>query len=207
MEDRLVWLLFVGPQTLEVDLHDSIQWAVKLLLRFDAPIIQPAISRILSLTIWWFGSPRNVPPENRLMKRGRFENRPSIDSVVEEHDQCRSPVVPNGERLLPTPWPFQLVRGEVERIQIRLGQIVTAGHVPLWLGFWKSRKFLQKVLLPSPREKRSEILAGFVGRSSSVRSAVTLRFLIDPVEKFSKVRSANLIDINSLSPGGPLGDG
>lgn len=76
------------------------------------------------------------------MKSGRFEHRSCINAIVEEYDQRGSPVMPNGERLLPASWSLQLIRGKVESIQVRLGQIVASCDISLRLGLGKSGKFL-----------------------------------------------------------------
>ena len=54
---------------------------------------------------------------------------PGVDAVVEEHDQGGARVVANWMRGVPAPRASQLVSGEVEGVDLRLGQVVSAGDV------------------------------------------------------------------------------
>ncbi len=114
-------------------MNDPIHRPVKLFPRFHPPVVEPAVARVLALAVGRFRPPRDVPPKDWLVKAGDLENRPGVDRVIEEHDQGRSPVVPDGERLLPAAGPLQLVGGEVQSIQIGLGQVMTSGNIPLRL--------------------------------------------------------------------------
>lgn len=143
------------PSALEMDLHDSIHRAIELLVRLHAAIVQPTVLRFPALTVRWFRASEDVPPQNRLMETGGLEDRSDVHSVVEEHDQRGPPVMAHRQRPLPAPWPWQLVRGEIERVQVGLRQIVASGHIPLGLGFGKSRQLFQIILLRGPGQEGS----------------------------------------------------
>ena len=177
---------------------------MELLLSFYTPVEQPAVTRIFALTVRWFGTPTDVPPEIRLVECCGPEDRAGVDTIIEEHDQGRPPVVADSQRLLPAPRPLKFVRGEVEGIQVRLREIVPTSDVTLWLRLWEPRQFFQEVLLPGPRQDRPQVLAGLVRRASGVGSAVCRGLLVDPVEEVPKVNPANLVDIYPFPPGGPL---
>ena len=84
-----------------------------------------------------------------------LEESSCINAVVEEDNQSSAPIVTDRELLLPPTWSFQLKRGEVERVEISLGQIVATCYVALRFGFWESRKMLNQVLFPCPRQNRT----------------------------------------------------
>ena len=115
----LVGLRISWPNTLQMYLNGAVHGPIELLLRFDAAIVQPAIPRFPALAVRWFGAPRHVPPKNRLMKAGGLEHRPRVDALVEKDYQSRPSIVSDRKRLDPAPWPWQLVRGKVEGVQVR----------------------------------------------------------------------------------------
>ena len=148
-----------------------------------------------------------MSPKNRLMESGGPEHRPRVDAIVEKDHQGRPPAVSDRKRLLPPPWLRQLVRGKVEGVQVRLRQIVSAGHISLRLGFGKPWELLQIILLPSPGHDCPEILASLVRGPSGIGTSVVTCSFMDPVEEFTNVVSLNLIDVDSFAPGTPLRDG
>jgi hypothetical protein len=74
------------------------------------------------------------------------------------------------------------VVGEVEGVDLGLGQVVSAGDGALLLGLrepqWRAGEFL----LPSRREDDAEVLAGRVGRAAGVRTFIRDGALVDPVQ-------------------------
>ena len=131
-------------------MNDPVHRSMKLFLCFYPPIVHPPIATLLPLTIRWLGTPRHVPPQNRFVKARRLEHGSGIDAVIEEHNQCRSPVVPDRVGLFPAAQSWKFVSGEVQGIEIRLGQIVTPSNISLFLRFRKSRELGYVVMLPSP---------------------------------------------------------
>ena len=160
------------------------------------------------MTVGRLWPPRYVLPQNGLMETGRLEDGSRIDPVVEEYYQRCSPVVPDCQWLLPSSGSCQLVSGEVERIEIGFGQIMSSSDI-VSLGFraGKSRQFGDEVSLPGPGHDRSKVLASLVRGPPGIGAAILNSFLVNPIQEFANVRSVDLIDINTFSPGGPLGDG
>ncbi len=80
-----------------------------------------------------------MSPEYRLVKSSRPEHRPSIDSIVEEHDQRRSPIVADRESLLPASQLRQLVGGKIQSVEIFFCQIVPTSDITLRFRAGESR--------------------------------------------------------------------
>ncbi len=87
-----------------------------------------------------------------------------VQTLVEEHHQCRSPVPTDGERLTPTAWPFQLVGGEIQRVDFRLCQVVPPGYDALRLDLGE----------PNLRELLADDIVGLLEKSepSDPRTAI-----------------------------------
>src|SRR6056297_2607847 len=187
-------------------MNDPVHRPVKLFPRFDPAVVEPAVARVLSLAVGRIRAPRDVPPKDWFVKAGALENCPGVDSVIEKYDQGRSPVVTHAERLLPAAGPLQSVGGEVQSIQIGLGQVMASGNIPLRFGAWEPGQLGDVILLPGPGHNRSEILAGLVRRTPRIRAAILGCFLVDPVQKIANMRTIDLGNIDAIAPGNPLGD-
>ena len=102
------------------------------------------------------------------MERRRLPHRSRIDAVVEEHDQGGAPVPADRMRGVPSPRPSHLVGGEIEGVDLGLGEVVAASDVALVPGPGEPRRRIDQFLLPGPTEDGAEMLAGLVGRAARV---------------------------------------
>ena len=113
------------------------------------------------------------------MERRRFPDRSGINAVVEEHDQRAPPVPPNRDRAVPASRALHLVSREVEGIDFRLGQIVSARHIALRPGLWESRRRVDQFLFPGPRNDGAQVFAGLVCGATGIRPFVCDRPVFD----------------------------
>ena len=104
------------------------------------------------------------------MGRGGLPDGPGIDAVVEEHDQGGPPVPADRMRGVPAARPPHLVGGEVQGVDLGLGQVVPASDVALVPRRGEPRQGVDQLLLPGPGEDGAEVLAGLVGRAAWVLS-------------------------------------
>ena len=141
------------------------------------------------------------------MGRRRLPDGPGVDAVVEEHDQGGPPVAADRQGSVPAPRPPHLVGGEVEGVDLGLGQVVAAGDVALVPGPGEPRRRLDQLLLPGPGEDGAEVLAGLVGRAARVGPLVLDGLLVDPVEELADVLAPQLLDRAAAAPPLPLPDG
>ena len=84
-------------------------------------------------------------------------DRSGIDSIVEEDDQCCSPISSDWPGFVPTARALHLMSREVEGVQLGLGQIVLSSNVSLWLVSGKSWKRFDEVMFPGPRQSGSKM--------------------------------------------------
>ena len=118
----------------------------RLARRFDRPS-QPASANrlrqhghslswrsLLRLAIRRFPIPDHMAPQDRFVGRRGPPDSPGVHAVVEEHDQGGAPVAANGMRGVPAPRASHFVGGEVEGVDLGLGQVVSAGDVARSLG-------------------------------------------------------------------------
>ena len=148
-----------------------------------------------------------MAPEDRLVGRRGPPDGPGIDAVVEEHDQGGAPVPADRMRGVPPPRPSHLVGGEVEGVDLGLGQVVSAGDVALVPGRGEPRRRVDQLLLPGPVEDGAEVLAGLVGRAAGVLSLIRDGLLVDPVEELADVLAPQLLDGDAAAPLLPLPEG
>ena len=104
---------------------------------------------------------------------------------------------------VPAPRPSHRVGGEVEGVDLGLGQVVAAGHVALVPGPGEPRRRLDQLLLPGPREDGAEVLAGLVGGAAGVGTLVLDGPLVDPVEELADVLALQLLDRAARRPTAP----
>ena len=62
-------------------------------------------------------------------------------------------------------------------------------------------------MFPRPRHDRSQVLACFVRSATGIGAAVLGSLVMDPIQKIANMRPVDLVDIDAVAPGGPLGDG
>ncbi len=110
----------------------------------------------------------------------------------------------DGDGMLPATWTRKLISGEIQCVEIGFGQIMTTGHIPLWLRLWKSRKLFNKILLPCPRQNCPQMLACFVCCSAWIRPAILNCLVVNVIQKFPKMRSLDLVYVDASFPGEPL---
>ena len=96
---------------------------------------------------------------------------------VEEYHEGRPPVSSHGHRGLPPARALQLVCCKIECVDLGLGQVVSSRYIPLWSRLRKPRQRVNQILLPGPRDNRSQVFArlvrmcpGFVPSSAIARS-------------------------------------
>ena len=73
-----------------------------------------------------------------------------VNKAVEKDNECAPPVATDRKRMIPTARSPHLVRGEIESVDLGLGQIVPPGNIALRLQSRKSWESIDKVLLPGP---------------------------------------------------------
>src|SRR5262245_28700721 len=172
----------------EMSMHDMIHRPVKRLAGLHAAIEQPSpLGPPLKLSIRGLWVPRHVPPEDRFVEGSGLPDRAGIDAVVEEHDQCGSPVPPHGKRAIPTPGAVHLVRLAVERGNVGLRQVVPAGDVSLVPRLREAGRGLDQLLFPRPGEDGAEVFAGLVRGATRVRPLLREGALVDPVEELAEL--------------------
>ena len=110
-------------------------------------------------------------------------------------------------RGVPAPRPPHLVGGEVEGVDLGLGQVVAAGDVALVPGPGEPRRRVDQLLLPGPVEDGAEVLAGLVGRAARVLSLILDGLFVDPVEELADVLAPQLLDGDAAAPPLPLPEG
>jgi len=59
-----------------------------------------------------------MPPQDWFVKTGGLKDGSGVDPVVEEHDQCGSPVMSDREGLLPAARSLQFLGGERAGVEI-----------------------------------------------------------------------------------------
>ena len=129
----------------------SIHRPVEFPARLHAATVQPTPTRpLFDFTVGRLTIPRYVPPEDRFVKRFRLPDCARVHTVVEEYYERAPPVPADGKLMVPPPRPFHSVRCEIERVDLRLSQVVPPCHVALLLVPRKSRQHLDDVLLPGP---------------------------------------------------------
>ncbi len=97
--------------------------------------------------------------------------------------------MPNRERMRPATQSRQFVGGEVQSVEIRFRQIVTAGNIALRLWFRKGGKLGHVVMLPCPRHDRSQVLPGFVRGATGIGASVLGSLVMHPIQEVANVRS------------------
>ena len=140
------------------------------------------------------------------MKRCRLPDGASIHTVVEEHDQGASPVPTNGIRVPPTSRALHLVSCEVERVDLRLGQVVPARNVALWIVFRESRQDIDNVLLPRPRHHGAQMRTNLVRGPPWISSLLCGSVLIDPIQKLTDCFACNFVKRKPSAPACPLSE-
>ena len=141
------------------------------------------------------------------MEGGGLPDGAGIDAVVEEHDERGSPVPPDRDRTVPAARPLHLVRREVEGVDLRLGQVVSAGHVALLPGLGEPRRRVDQFLLPGPREDGAQVFAGLVRGATGVRPFLGDGTLVDPVQELADVLAPQFLDRDAAAPLLPLPEG
>jgi hypothetical protein len=99
------------------------------------------------------------------------------------------------------------MRGEVEGVDLGLGQVVAAGDVALLIWAREPRGRLDQLLLPGPRQDGAEVLAGLVGGATGVIASIRDGPLVDPVEELADVLAPQLLDRGDAAPALPFPDG
>ena len=140
------------------------------------------------------------------MKRCCLPNRTRIHTVVEEHDQRASPVAANRKWVAPTSGAFHLVSREVERVDLRLGQVVPAGHVALGLELRESWQGIDNVLLPRPRHHGAQMRTNLVRGPPWIFSVVCGGGLVHPIQKLTDFLTSECLKRNSTAPACPLSE-
>ena len=192
----------------EVGVDHPVHRPVERLAGLHPPVEQPAPRRpLLDLAVGRVPLPRDVPPEDRLVGRRRLPDGPGVHAVVEEDDQGGSPVAADRQGSVPAAGPAHGVGGEVEGVDLGLGQVVAAGDVALLPGPGEPGRRLDQLLLPGPGEDGAEVLAGLVGRAARVGPLVPDGLLVDPVEELADVLAPELLDRAPAAPPLPLPDG
>ena len=110
-------------------------------------------------------------------------------------------------RGVPAARPLHLVGGEVEGVDLGLGQVVAAGDVALVPGPGEPRRRVDQLLLPGPVEDGAEVLAGLVGRAARILPLILDGLLVDPVEELAEVLAPQLLDGDAAAPRLPLPEG
>lgn len=124
-----------------------------------------------------------MTPTDRLMEWQRLPDCSRINTVVEEDDQCCSPISSEVRRFLPTSGALHLVRREVKRVQLSLRQIVLSGDGPLRPVSRKSWQRFDQIMLPSLGKSSSQMCTHLVGCSPRIAPLMRHGVFVDPVEK------------------------
>ena len=145
--------------------------------------------------------------QDRLVGRHRLPDGAGVHAVVEEDDQGGSPVAADRQRGIPASRPAHGVGGEVEGVDLGLGEVVAAGDVSLLPGPGEPGRRLDQLLLPGPGQHGAEVLAGLVGGAARVGPLVPNGLPVDPVEELADILAPELLDRAAAAPPLPLPDG
>jgi hypothetical protein len=96
------------------------------------------------------------------------------------------------------------VRGEVQGIDLRLGEIVSPGHVALLAGRGEPWRRVDQLLLPGPRQHGAQVLARLVRGAAGVRPRPRDGTVVDPVQERANVFPPQLLDRYAAAPLFPL---
>lgn len=95
---------------------------------------------------------------------------------------------------------------EIERVNLRLRQVVPSCNVALPFGLRKPRQRVDEFLIPRPRDNRSQVFACLVRRSSGICAVFCHGTLVNPVQELSNLRPPQLLDGHSATPLLPFSD-
>src|SRR5215831_13145372 len=138
------------------------------------------------------------------MERSGFPDGPCVHAVIEECHQSAAPVPPDGNRMVPTARWRHLVRREIERINLGLGQIMPACHIALHTRHRKSRHGIDKFLFPSPRKYGTQVFACLVRRSTGICPFLGDGSFVNPVKELPDALALQFLDWGACTPSLPL---
>src|SRR5687768_1659315 len=109
--------------------------------------------------------------------------------------------------MVPAPGAHQLMSRKVQRVDLGLGQIMSARNVALVLGLREARQRANQFLIPGPRQDSAEMLARLVRRTAGIRSLLSHRPLVDPIQEVANLLAAQLLDRDATAPSLPFLEG
>ena len=89
---------------------------------------------------------------------------------------------------------FLHASGDVEGVDLGLGQVAAAGHAALVPGLRDPWRRVNQLLLQGPRKDGARVFAGLVGRAAAVRTFIGVVPLVDPVQEIADVLPPQLLD-------------
>ena len=134
------------------------------------------------------------------MKRCCLPDGAGVHTVVEEHDQRASPVATDGIWIAPTSGAVHFVSCKVDRVELRLGQVVPAGHVSVRLELREPWQGVDNVLLPCPRHDCSQMGTNLVRGPPGIPSFPISSILVDPIQKLTDFFASEPVKRESASP-------
>jgi hypothetical protein len=84
---------------------------------------------------------------------------------------------------------------------------MSARHVPLRSRFRESWRRLDDILLPGPRDDRTQVFAGLVRSATRIGPVLSNGALIDPIQKLTDLFAPQPFERNSSTPAFPFRDG
>ncbi len=102
--------------------------------------------------------------------------------------------------MAPTSSTLQLVRGEVQSVDLRLCKIVPACHVALRLDLWESLQDIDYVLFPGPGHHGAQMRTNFVCGATWILSLLYSCVLVDPIQKLADFFASKLFKWNTTAP-------
>jgi len=140
------------------------------------------------------------------MIRCRLPDGPRIETKVEKYDQGGTPVPTNWKWVAPTSWTFHLMGRKVQRVDLRLRQVMPTCYVALRLGFGNLRDRVDEALFSRPRHDRPQMFACLVRGAPRICPSGGGRMVIDSIKKLSDLLPPESFNRNSASPLRPFLD-
>ena len=138
------------------------------------------------------------------MEPCRLSDGARIQAIVKEHHQRTSPEAANWEWVAPTSRAFHLVGGEIDRIDLRFGQVVPPGYVALCFRLGEFWQGIEHVLLPRPRHHSAQMRTNLVRGAAWIPAVSASSVVVDPIQKLADVFAPELVKWNSSTPACPL---
>ena len=95
---------------------------------------------------------------------------------------------------------------EVERVDLRLRQVVPPRYVALRLVLREPRQGIDQILLPRPRHHSTQMRTNLVRGATWISSFLCCSVRIDPIQKLTEFFSSKLVKWKSTAPAFPLSE-